>query len=155
LERVLETNTIENPKKTFSIDALHSIAENIHKRSLVMLFSDMLDNSDKSLDELFSALQHLKYNKHEVILFHVSEPITELHLGFDNKPIRFVDAETNQEVKLNPVDVRNEFSTATKKHLEKLKLKCLQYKIDLVEVDINEGFDKILTSYLLKRKKMF
>ena len=155
LEKALETNTIENPKKTFSIDALHSIAENIHKRSLVMLFSDMLDNSDKSLDELFSALQHLKYNKHEVILFHVSEPITELHLGFDNKPIRFVDAETNQEVKLNPVDVRNEFSTATKKHLEKLKLKCLQYKIDLVEVDINEGFDKILTSYLLKRKEMF
>ena len=155
LEKALETNTIENPKKTFSIDALHQIAENIHKRSLVMLFSDMLDNSDKSLEELFSALQHLKYNKHEVILFHVSEPITELNLDFENKPIRFVDAETNEEVKLNPVEVRNEFSNVSKKHLEKIKLKCLQYKIDLVEVDINEGFDKILTSYLLKRQKMF
>ena len=155
LEKALETNTIENPKKTFSIDALHQIAENIHKRSLVMLYSDMLDNSDKSLEELFSALQHLKYNKHEVILFHVSEPITELNLDFENKPIRFVDAETNEEVKLNPVEVRNEFSNVSKKHLEKIKLKCLQYKIDLVEVDINEGFDKILTSYLLKRQKMF
>ena len=155
LEKAIETNTIENPKKTFSIDALHQIAENIHKRSLVMLFSDMLDNSDKSLEELFSALQHLKYNKHEVILFYVSEPITELNLDFENKPIRFVDAETNEEVKLNPVEVRNEFSNVSKKHLEKIKLKCLQYKIDLVEVDINEGFDKILTSYLLKRQKMF
>ena len=155
LEKALETNTIENPKKTFSIDVLHQIAENIHKRSLVMLYSDMLDNSDKSLEELFSALQHLKYNKHEVILFHVSEPITELNLDFENKPIRFVDAETNEEVKLNPVEVRNEFSNVSKKHLEKIKLKCLQYKIDLVEVDINEGFDKILTSYLLKRQKMF
>ena len=155
LEKALETNTIENPKKTFSIDALHQIAENIHKRSLVMLFSDMLDNSDKSLEELFSALQHLKYNKHEIILFYVSEPITELNLDFENKPIRFVDAETNEEVKLNPVEVRNEFSNVSKKHLEKIKLKCLQYKIDLVEVDINEGFDKILTSYLLKRQKMF
>ncbi|MEE2699796.1 MAG: DUF58 domain-containing protein [Bacteroidota bacterium] len=153
LEKVLETHTIENPKKTFSIDALHQIAENIHKRSLVMLFSDMLDNSNKSLEDLFSALQHLKYNKHEVILFHVSEPITELNLGFDNKPIRFVDAETNEEVKLNPVEVRNEFSNISRKHLEKIKLKCLQYKIDLVEVDINKGFDKILTSYLLKRQK--
>ena len=155
LEKAIETNTIENPKKTFSIDALHQIAENIHKRSLVMLFSDMLDNSDKSLEELFSALQHLKYNKHEVILFYVSEPITELNLDFENKPIRFVDAETNEEVKLNPVEVRNEFSNVSKKHLEKIKLKCLQYKIDLVEVDINEVFDKILTSYLLKRQKMF
>ena len=155
LEKALETNTIENPKKTFSIDALHQIAENIHKRSLVMLFSDMLDNSDKSLEELFSALQHLKYNKHEVILFHVSEPITELNLDFENKPIRFVDAETNEEVKLNPVEVRNEFSNVSKKHLEKIKLKCLQYKIDLVEVDINKDFDHILTSYLLKRQKMF
>ena len=63
--------------------------------------------------------------------------------------------ETNEEVKLNPVEVRNEFSNVSKKHLEKIKLKCLQYKIDLVEVDINEGFDKILTSYLLKRQKMF
>jgi len=155
LEKALETNAIKNQKRTFSIDALHQIAENIHKRSLVMLFSDMLDNSDKSLEDLFFALQHLKYNKHEVILFHVSEPITELNLNFDNKPIRFVDAETNEEIKLNPVELRNEFLNVSKKHLEKIKLKCLQYKIDLVEVDINKGFDNILTSYLLKRQKMF
>lgn len=155
LEKALQSNTKESPKKTFSVDALHQIAENIHKRSLVILFSDMLDNSDKDLEELFSALQHLKYNKHEVILFHISEPITELNLDFDNKPIRFIDAETNEEVKLNPVEVKNEFSAASKAHFEKLKLKCLQYKIDLVEVNINDGFDKILTSYLLKRQKMF
>ena len=155
LEKALETNAIKNQKRTFSIDALHQIAENIHKRSLVMLFSDMLDNSDKSLEDLFFALQHLKYNKHEVILFHVSEPITELNLNFDNKPICFVDAETNEEIKLNPIELRNEFLNVSKKHLEKIKLKCLQYKIDLVEVDINKGFDNILTSYLLKRQKMF
>ena len=155
LEKALQSNTKESQKKTFSVDALHQIAENIHKRSLVILFSDMLDNSDKDLEELFSALQHLKYNKHEVILFHISEPITELNLDFDNKPIRFIDAETNEEVKLNPIEVKNEFSAASKAHFEKLKLKCLQYKIDLVEVNINDGFDKILTSYLLKRQKMF
>lgn len=155
LEKALQFKTKEIPKKTFSVDALHQIAENIQKRSLVILFSDMLDNSDKDLEELFSALQHLKYNKHEVILFHISEPITELNLNFDNKPIRFIDAETNEEVKLNPVEVKNEFSAASKAHFEKLKLKCLQYKIDLVEVNINDGFDKILTSYLLKRQKMF
>ncbi|MEI8115548.1 MAG: DUF58 domain-containing protein, partial [Bacteroidia bacterium] len=51
-------------KKTKTIEALHMIAENIHKRSLVILFSDLIEQ--ESTDELFEALQHLKYNKHEV-----------------------------------------------------------------------------------------
>jgi len=114
----------------------------------------MLDNSQVG-DEIFSALQHLKYNKHEVILFHVSEPKTELNLDFGNKPIRFVDAETNEEVKLNPIEVKNEYSVSSKKQIDVLKLKCLQYKIEFVELDINKGFEGILTSYLLKRQKMF
>ncbi len=155
LENRLKTNSIKSPKKTFSINALHQIAENIHKRSLIILFSDMLDNSDSSQDELFSALQHLKYNKHEVIMFHVSEPNTELDFDFDNRPIRFVDAETNEEIKLNPIEIRDDFVNISRSNLEIIKQKCLKYKIDLVEVDINQGFDKILTSYLLKRQKMF
>ncbi len=155
LENRLKTNSIKSPKKTFSINALHQIAENIYKRSLIILFSDMLDNSDSSQDELFSALQHLKYNKHEVIMFHVSEPNTELDFDFDNRPIRFVDAETNEEIKLNPIEIRDDFVNISRSNLEIIKQKCLKYKIDLVEVDINQGFDKILTSYLLKRQKMF
>ena len=59
------------------IESLHQI-DNIHQRSLVVLFSDMMDNSEK--DDLFSALQHLKFNKHEVILFHVVDKSKELDL---------------------------------------------------------------------------
>jgi len=154
LDNVLRLDSTKEIKRTFSVDAIHQIADNIHKRSLVILFSDMLDNSQVG-DEIFSALQHLKYNKHEVILFHVSEPKTELNLDFGNKPIRFVDAETNEEVKLNPIEVKNEYSVSSKKQIDVLKLKCLQYKIEFVELDINKGFEGILTSYLLKRQKMF
>ena len=154
LDNVLKLDSTKEIKRTFSVEALHQIAESIHKRSLVILFSDMLDNSQER-DEVFSALQHLKYNKHEVILFHVSEPKTELNLDFGNKSIRFVDAETNEGVKLNPAEVKNEYFSASKRQLDALRLKCLQYKIDFEEVDIYKGFEDILTSYLLKRQKMF
>tara|TARA_B100002003_G_scaffold249947_1_gene287639 strand:+ start:1112 stop:2041 length:930 start_codon:yes stop_codon:yes gene_type:complete len=155
LENVLQYNAIKNPKKTYSVEAIHQIAESIHKRSLVILFSDMLENSKHNEIEIFSALQHLKYNKHEVILFHITEPETELNLNFENKPIRFVDAETEEEVRLNPLDIKDKFRDVSNKFIEKLKLKCLQYKIDIIFVDINKGFDQILISYLLKRQKLF
>lgn len=155
LERILSENIVKNPKKTFSVEALHNIAERIHKRSLVVLFTDLMDNSERTQADLFAALQHLRYNKHEVILFLVHEKSSELELAFGNQPIRFVDAETNEEIKLNPSEIEKQFKKNSAERIKELKIKCLQYNIELVEVDINEGFDKILTSFLLKRQKMF
>ena len=65
----------------------------------------MMDNSEKS-DDLFSALQHLKFNKHEVILFHVVDKSKELDFDYENRPYKFVDMETNEEVKLSPNQIR-------------------------------------------------
>src|SRR5690606_32454774 len=87
-------------KSTNTTDVLHQIAENIHKRSLVILFSDMIDK--QNTDDLFSALQHLRYNKHEVILFHVTDHSLEREFNFGNQPHKFVDLETGQTVKFNP-----------------------------------------------------
>ena len=79
---------------------------------------------------------------------------TELDLNFDNKPYKFIDVESREEVKLNPNQYKEEYQKQAKNYLKELRLKCLQYKIDLVEVDVNMGFDKVLNSYLLKRQKM-
>ena len=49
-------------KATSAVESLHHIAEMIHKRSLVVIFSDMFDNSEREGD-LINALQHLKHNK--------------------------------------------------------------------------------------------
>ena len=135
-------------------DALHQIAENIHQRSLVILFSDMMDNSDKN-EELFSALQHLKFNKHEVILFHVMDKSKELDFEYENRPYKFVDMETAEELKLSPNEVRKNYREQSQAFLRELKLKCTQYRIDFIEADINEGFDNVLLSYLLKRSKLY
>ena len=153
LEGLLKVDAIKTPKQTESNDALHQVSELLHKRSLVMIFTDFI-NSNASLDKQFEAYKHLKYNKHEVVLFYLAEPETELELNFDNKPYKFIDVESGEELKLNPNQYKDHYQKQAKNHLKELRLKCLQYKIDFVEVDVNKGFDIILNSYLLKRRKM-
>lgn len=140
-------------KKTFASEALHQIAELIHKRSLVVIFSDMMESNEQT-DELFHALQHLKHNKHEVILFHVTDKSKELDFTFDNRPYKFIDMENGDEIKLNPFEIKTKYLEAINNFRHELKARCGQYRIDLVEADINEGFHHVLLSYLLKRERM-
>jgi len=153
LEKLLKVDAVTELRKTNSIDALHQISELIHKRSLAMIFTDFM-HPNKSLDEQFEAYKHLKHNKHEVILFYLSEPNTEIELKFSKKPHKFIDIESGEEIKLSPQLLQKNYTKQAKNHLKELKLKCLQYKIDLIEVDINKGFDSIINSYLVKRQKM-
>lgn len=140
-------------KKTFVTDTLHEIAESVHRRSLVIIFSDMFDNSERA-DELFSALQHLRHNKHEVIVFHVIDRKKEELFEYENRPYTFTDLESGQEIKVNPADIRETYLRNMKKFKTELKLKCGSYRIDFVESDIHEGFNQIMLQYLVKRQKM-
>jgi len=154
LDKLLETDAITESKLTDSTDALHQISELLHKRSLVMIFTDFIHPS-KTLEEQFEAYKHLKYNKHEVVLFYLHEPKTEKKLEFENQPYKFIDLESKEELQLNPTLYKEKYQNQSKKQIKELKLKCFQYKIDFIQVDINQGFDTILNSYLLKRQKMF
>ena len=154
LENLVGSYNEKSKKKTFTADALHQIAEQIHKRSLVILFSDMFE-SGEDVNSMYAALQHLKHNKHEVILFHVTDKAKELEFNYDNRPYKFVDMETGEEVKLNPQNIKQSYKEAAEKFRSELKLRCGQYHIDFVEANINEGFQQVLLTYLLKRQRMF
>ena len=135
--------------------ALHEIAEQIHKRSLVIIFSDMLEGGDSGyLAEIYSALQHLKHNKHEVVIFNVLDHKMELNFEFENRPYHFVDLESGEELKVHPGNVKEAYLNAINAYHKELKLKCAQYQIDLIDADIHAGFYQILHSYLIKRAKM-
>ncbi len=151
LDRLIKDN--EQGKTSGSADALHQIADSIHKRSLVVVFSDMFDNTDDH-EHLFSALQHLKYAKHEVVLFHVTDHEFELNFEYDNRPYLFEDMETGERIKLQSNEVKDFYKKRIAEFYNKLKLKCLQYRIDMIEADINKGFEPILQSYLVKRSKL-
>jgi len=138
--------------KTKTFVHLHLIAEKLKRRSLVFLFTDMFQ-SDAEENKLFQALQHLKYNKHEVVLFHTIDKEKELFFDFDNRPKRFVDVETGYHINLYADTMKVSYEEAVSKYFNDLKLKCGQYKIKYVPTDINESFNKILTTYLVERQK--
>lgn len=152
LENQIQQKQIQ--KKTSTSFALHQIAEKIHKRSLVVIFSDMFENMGKK-EEMFEALQHLRYNKHEVILFHVVDKKKEIDFEFENRPYKFIDSESGKELKINPSEVKDNYIQSIKNFEAELKMKCFQYKIDFVEADINKGFYQVLHPYLLKRQKLY
>lgn len=139
--------------KTGTARALHQIADSIHRRSLVVIFSDMFDDQERE-DDLFSALQHLKHAKHEVILFHTVDKAREIDFEFENRPYEFIDMESGDRVKLQPNQVKEYYVEQVQAYKERLRLKCLQYKIDYVEADINDGFRTVLQQYLVKRNRM-
>lgn len=151
LEELLESNFTSIT--TGAATALNQIAEIIHQRSLVVIFSDMFESNTNN-EPLFSALQHLKYKKHEVVLFHVVDKSKEIDFEFENKPHHFIDMESGEEIKLNPTQIKQQYQTFINDYTEALKIKCSQYKIDFVEADINKGFDNILYTYLVKRSMM-
>jgi uncharacterized protein (DUF58 family) len=154
LEKLYHPYTPEQRKKTLTVEALHTIADSIHKRSMVVIFSDMFDSQPDRENEIFSALQHLKHNKHEVILFHVTDKATEEEFKFDNRPYKFIDMESGEEVKIHPSEVRDNYVSSMAKYRKELMLRCRQYQIDFVEADIKEGFRQVLLPYLVKRIRM-
>ncbi len=152
LNELVEKGVTKTGKSTRAAEALHEVADNIHKRSLVILFSDMFDHGFDA--DLFSALQHLKHNKHEVILFHVTDKKAEIDFSFDNKPYKFIDLESGEEIKIRPHEIRDEYIARIANFRSELMKRCAQYRIEFVEADISLGFKQILLPFLLKRMKM-
>lgn len=149
-------NTVLSTTSTAATDTykvLHQIAEKVHKRSLLFLFTDMFQ-TDRDQDALFEALRHLKYNKHELVLFHTYDGKHELNFDFDNSPKKFIDVETGEEINLYAESIKENYTKVMEARFNTLKLKCMQYRIDYVPVDINKGFENVLMTYL-KRRKMF
>lgn len=154
LEEVLKTETLD--VRTNLAQALHQIAELIHKRSLVVVFSDMLSTAQDEghIDGLFAALQHLKFNKHEVVIFNVTDKAKEVEFNFENRPYQFVDMETGAVLKTHTSKVKESYLAKMQEYRQLIQLKCTQYKIDMVDADIAQGFYPILQAYLIKRQKM-
>jgi uncharacterized protein (DUF58 family) len=150
LKEALNANNIN---KTSNIAySLHFLAENAHKRSLIIIFSDMFY---KHNEELYSALQHLRFRKHEVILFHVFDSRLEENFMYSNRPYKFIDLETNKEIKLNPNEIRINYTKKINEIRNRLIEKCVQFQIDYIEADINKEFSQVLLPYLVKRSRLF
>ena len=133
-------------------EVIDVMAESIHRRSLVVIFSDLFMDSD--LETLFNSLAHLRHNQHEVLIFHVMDYQQEVDFSFKNKPYLFIDAETQTQVKLFPNEIKEQYKLAMERRNQAIKLRCGQMKIDYVEANTQMSFDQILLNFMTKRSKM-
>jgi uncharacterized protein (DUF58 family) len=151
LDNLLKHEATE--KATSASMAIHQIAEQMHRRSLVVIFSDMMEDGSE-VDELFGALQHLRYNKHEVILFHIVEGTQEVDFQFENRPYEFVDLESGERTRLQPAQIADQYKAGMGAWQKELSDKCHQYGIDRVPIDLREDVTAVLHAFLLKRARL-
>jgi len=150
LNTLVQAKTGEKKSKTYHF--LHHIAEKIHRRSLIFVFTDMFQTEVEE-EKLFEAIRHLKYNKHEIVLFHLLDKNLEEKFNFDNTPKRFIDVETGQHIDLHAENIKEAYQAGIDAYLKLLRLKCMQYRIRYVGVDIHSDFSTVLNTFLVERQK--
>lgn len=128
---------------------LHSLAERVKRRGLVLLFSDLMaDPSD-----VLSGLKHFRHRRHEVIVFHILDPF-EWSFGF-REAATFVDVETGEEVALEPWQVQASYKSALDSWVARYQRECAQHQIDYVRILTNTPYDAALLRYLEKRRRLY
>ena len=145
---------LETPKQSRQTDTttfLHQIAEKMHRRSMIVIFTDMFQSGNE--EALMNALQHLKHDKHKVVLFHVVENKSEINFDFDNAPRKFIDLESGEEINIFADNVRDAYEKQVEAYFKKLALSCAQNNIKYVPVAVKEPFEKILTTYLVEKQR--
>ncbi len=129
--------------------ALHEMAERIKRRGLVVVMSDLLDDAGK----IISGLKHFRYNKHEVIVFHILDP-RERDFAFGGEAV-FKDMETGEEITTLPFQMKRDFARQVKAFSEEIAAACRQSNIDYHPIDTATPFDKALYAFLGKRERLY
>ncbi len=150
---------LEDSEKPTDVGSKSAIGESIYKsapllkkRSLVIIFSDFFENHEDQ-ESVFKALQLLKHNQHEVIIFNLLDEDKEEAFNFKNRAYEFIDSETKESIKVFPNEIKENYTQLITAHKHNIKLKCHQYQIDFVDVDINKNLDQVLLPYLRRRDK--
>ncbi len=128
---------------------LNSVAEKIKRRGLVIIISDLFDD----IDSVISALKHFSYQKNEIIVFQILDPI-ERNFAFGRDAI-FKDMESGEELTTQPYQIQKAYKLAMEEFVGKIKSECLNSKIDFNVIDTSTPFDKALMSYIQKRRRLY
>ena len=136
---------------------LHRVAEEIRKRGMVLLISDLQPYQEKDWtvqrDDLIQALAHLRFNGHEVLVFHVLDH-GELEFPFE-RLTRFVDPETGTELITAPERVRSDYLEQMGAFLRDIEQACAEYNVEYTRMDTVRPLDYALTAYLATRERLW
>jgi len=140
-----QMGSIQPVGDTTLLTALHDAAEKIRQRALVVIFSDLFVPPA----ELKSAIQHLRFRKHDVALFHLLDQ-QEIDFDFD-RPARFIDLEGGEALLADPSLIRRNYREAVKTYLHELDDLIRTTAIDYHRVKLSEKYDDVLAKFLLGR----
>jgi uncharacterized protein (DUF58 family) len=135
-------------KKTSISSVLHEMAERITRRGLIVIASDLMDDPE----EVIGGLRHFRHRGHEIIVFHLLDPI-ELSLDYHGEA-NFVDKETEERIRTRPWFLRKDYRRSVREWTEWIEGRCVENAIDYNRITIDTPFDKALVSYLGKRSRM-
>jgi uncharacterized protein (DUF58 family) len=139
---------LQPESSTNTAAVLHTLADRIKKRGLIILISDLLDDPHAILQ----GLQHFRHQKHEVLVFHIQDA-QELEFDF-KRETEFVDAETGEKLRVNPWQIRSEYRQAYEDAATYLKTRCHEALIEYNGINTQTPFDDALLRYLSKREKL-
>lgn len=137
--------------RTQLVSALHEIAERIHRRSMVLIFSDLFD-AGHDPQALSDALQHLRHNGHEVILFHVLDRTLEEEFGFSNAPHKFIDLENHSVIRVRPAEIRDAYRKKFEDFIGEIRNNAPRYGIEYVQADISSDPSQVLMPFFARRR---
>jgi uncharacterized protein (DUF58 family) len=147
-EILKELESAQPANKTGTSASLNLIAEQIKRRGLVVVLSDLFDKPES----VMTALKHFRHKGHEVIVMQVLDPL-ERSFAFEGDAI-FKDLETQEELMTQPWHIQKAYQQSMQEFLDFYKRRCRDNNIDYVLLDTSTPFDKALFQYLNKRKRM-
>jgi uncharacterized protein (DUF58 family) len=127
---------------------LHRLADQVKRRGLVILMSDLFDDQEKVL----FALRHFRHKRNEVVVFHVLD-VAERNFDFERESI-FRDMETNQEMLIRPWEIRGEYKKSVTNWIARYRRSCREIGVDYVPMHTETQFDTALLAYLDKRRRL-
>jgi uncharacterized protein (DUF58 family) len=148
LRQVLDTLSEAKPQGETNLTAtLHGLAERIRQRSLVIVISDLFTE----VPDLLECFKHLRFYKHDVAVFHL---LDRQEFDFDfHRPVRFVDMENGMDLITDPAVVREAYREALEDYLSTLAHGCREFHVDYRLTYLDEGYEGVLTNFLLQRIK--
>lgn len=140
--------------ETAAAEALHEVADRIPRRALVVVVSDLFETV-AGADETVRALQHLRHQGHEVVVFHVLDAATERRFEFADRPARVRDLESGEEMTLQPSQLREGYREAAEAFLADIQRACREAGVDYVTLDTARPYADALRAYLDKRRRLY
>ncbi|MBN1949456.1 MAG: DUF58 domain-containing protein [Candidatus Cloacimonetes bacterium] len=143
-----ELYRLEAREQTQTAFVLHSLADRIKKRGLIIIISDLIDEPESILQ----GLQHFRHQKHEVIIFHIQD---HQEIKFDFKyETEFADAETGEKITVSPWQIKQDYQKSYNSNIAYLRSRCHESLIEYNPITTNTSYEENLLQYLIKRSRL-